>query len=99
LSGSVWSIRFDSLGNSFEVNVSAASALVALAAAERVELVLDGALDDQLRAEAGQLGQRAFGVRGGHSFGEQGVDLGLDLRRRRYGASHGVGLPSWSCRT
>jgi hypothetical protein len=28
---------------------------------------------------------------------KQPVDLLLDLRRRRYGASHGVGLPSWSC--
>jgi hypothetical protein len=72
------------------------AALVALAAEEGVELVFDGALDDQLGAEAGELAQRAFGVGGRQALGEQGVDLILDVGRRRYGASHGVGLPSWS---
>jgi NAD dependent epimerase/dehydratase family len=32
----------------------------------------------------------------GHPNGEQPLDLFLDLRRRRYGASHGVGSPSSS---
>jgi hypothetical protein len=61
------------------------SALVALAAEERVELVLNGALDDQLRAEAGQLGQRAFGVRGGALL-------------RRAGRRSGTGSPSTAVR-
>jgi hypothetical protein len=72
------------------------SALVALAAQEGVELVLDGALDDQLGPEAGELRERSLGVSGRQAVGEQEVDLALDVGRRRYGASHGVGLPSWS---
>jgi hypothetical protein len=68
-------------------------ALIARAAKPRVELVLDRALDDQPGPEPGQLRQRLARVLT-HPHGEQPVDLFLDLRRRRYGTSHGVGPPS-----
>jgi len=58
------------------------SALVAGAAEPGVELVLDRALDDQPRAELRQLGERLARVLAG-SDGEQLVDLGFYLRRRR----------------
>jgi hypothetical protein len=58
-----------------------------------VELVLHGALDDQPGPEPGQLRQRLPGFSPTPN-GKQGVDLLLDLRRRRYGASHGEGPPS-----
>jgi hypothetical protein len=73
-------------------------ALVARPAQPGVELVLDRALDDQPRTKSGQLRQRLARVLA-DPHGQQLVDLPLDLRRRRYGASHGVGPPSSSCRT
>ena len=66
-------------------------ALIARAAQPGVELVLDRPLDDQPRAELRQLRQRLARVLA-HPHGQQLVDLLLDLRRRRYGTSHGVGL-------
>nr|WP_259315733.1 phosphoribulokinase [Capillimicrobium parvum] len=66
-------------------------ALVSGAAQPRVELLLDRALDDQPRAELGQLRQRLARVLA-NPDGQQLVDLSFELRRRRYGASHGVGL-------
>ena len=66
-------------------------ALVAGPAQPRVELLLDRALDDQPRAELGQLRQRSARVLP-NADGQQLVDLSFDLRRRRYGTSHGVGL-------
>jgi len=71
-------------------------ALIARAAEPGVELVLDRALDDQPRPQLRQLRQRLARVRTDPN-GQQLVDLVLDLRRRRYGSPHGVGLPSWSC--
>jgi hypothetical protein len=66
-------------------------ALVALSPEEGAELLLDRTLDDQLSTEAGELRKRALGVACRQAPGEQGVGLLLDLRRRRYGAFHGVG--------
>src|SRR4051794_17598476 len=71
-------------------------ALIARPAQPGVELVLDRALDDQSGTELRQLRQRLARVLT-HPNGQQLVDLVLDLRRRRYGSPHGVGLPSWSC--
>src|ERR687887_1925646 len=71
-------------------------ALIARAAKPGVELVLNRALDDQSRPEPGQLRQRLARVLA-HPHGEQLIDLRFDLRRRRYGTSHGVGPPSMSC--
>src|SRR5215211_870048 len=71
-------------------------ALIARSAKPGVELVLDRALDDQPRPELRELRERLPGVLT-NPHGQQLVDLLLNLRRRRYGASHGVGLPSWSC--
>jgi hypothetical protein len=71
-------------------------ALIARAAEPGVELVLDRALDDHPRPELRQLRQRLARVLTDPN-GQQLVDLVLDLRRRRYGSPHGVGLPSWSC--
>jgi hypothetical protein len=71
-------------------------ALIARPAQPGVELVLDGALDDQPRPELRQFRERLAGVLT-DPHGQEPVDLLLDLRRRRYGASHGVGPPSSSC--
>src|SRR5439155_10899136 len=71
-------------------------ALIARPPEPRVELVLDRALDDQSRSEPRELRQRLARIVA-DSDREQPVDLLLDLRRRRYGASHGVGPPSSSC--
>jgi hypothetical protein len=68
-------------------------ALIARPAQPRVELLLDRALDDQPRPEPGQLRQRLARVLA-HPHGQQPVDRLLDLRRRRYRTSHGVGPPS-----
>ena len=40
---------------------------------------------------------RAPGAGSRRPHGKQRIDLLLDFRRWRYGAFHGVGLPSWSC--
>src|ERR671916_3217341 len=58
-----------------------------------VELVLNGALNDQPGPEPCELRQRLARVIA-DPHGEQPVDLFFDLRRRRYGTSHGVGPPS-----
>jgi hypothetical protein len=72
------------------------SALITRPTKPSVELILNRALDDQPGAQLGELRQRLPGILT-HPHGKQLIDLLLDLRRRRYGASHGVGLPSWSC--
>jgi hypothetical protein len=72
------------------------TALIARPPEPRVELVLHGPLDDQPGAELGQLRQRLARVLT-HPDSQQLVDLFFDLRRRRYGTSHGVGPPSSSC--
>src|SRR5206468_2213956 len=56
-----------------------------------VELLLDRPLNDQPGAEPGELGQHLLRVID-HPPGQQLVDARLYLRRRRYRASHGVGL-------
>jgi hypothetical protein len=66
-------------------------ALIPSAPQPGVELVLDRALDDQPGAEFRQLRQRLPRVLP-DSHAKQPIDLLLDLRRRRYGTSHGVGL-------
>jgi hypothetical protein len=66
-------------------------ALITRPAQPGVELVLHGALDDQPGPEPGELRQRLARVLA-DPHGKQLVDLLLDLRRRRYGTSHGVGL-------
>src|SRR5439155_14436420 len=66
-------------------------ALIARPAKPGVELVLHSALDDQSGAELGETRQRLPRVLT-NSHGEQLVDLVFNLRRRRYGTSHGVGL-------
>jgi hypothetical protein len=68
-------------------------ALIARPPEPRVELVLDRALDDQPSTELRELRQRLARVLADPD-GEQLVDLRFDLRRRRYGTSHGVGPPS-----
>jgi hypothetical protein len=68
-------------------------ALIARATEPGVELVLHGPLDDQPRPQPRQLRQRLARVLT-HPHGQQPLDLLLDLRRRRYGTSHGVGPPS-----
>src|SRR5262249_32853684 len=64
---------------------------VASAAQPRVELVLHRALDDQPRPQPRQFGQRLPWVLA-DPHGQQVLDLLFNLRRRRYGTSHGVGL-------
>src|SRR5437764_4036377 len=66
-------------------------ALVASAAKPLLELILDRPLDDQPGAEPGQLGQHLLRIID-QPVREQLVDARLYLRRRRYRASHGVGL-------
>jgi hypothetical protein len=66
-------------------------ALVASATQPGVELLLDRPLDDQPGAEPTELGQHLLRLID-HPPRQQLVDLSLYLRRRRYGASHGVGL-------
>jgi hypothetical protein len=73
-------------------------ALIARSTQPGLELILDRPLNDQSGAEPRQLRERLSGVLADPD-GKQPIDLFLYLRRRRYGASHGVGLPSWSCRT
>jgi hypothetical protein len=68
-------------------------ALISGATQPRVELILDRALDDQPGAEPRELRQRLARVLTDPDS-QQPVDLLLDLRRRRYRASHGVGPPS-----
>jgi hypothetical protein len=70
---------------------------IARAAQPSVELVLDRALDDQPSPKLRELRQRLARVLT-HPDSQQPVDLLLDLRRRRYGTSHGVGPPSSSLR-
>jgi hypothetical protein len=67
------------------------SAFIARPAQPRVELVLHRALNDQPSAQPRELRQRLARVLT-HPHAKQPVDLLLDLRRRRYGTSHGVGL-------
>ena len=71
-------------------------ALIARAPKPRVELILHRSLDDQSGAEPRELRQRLTRALA-NPDSEQPVDLLLDLRRRRYRASHGVGPPSSSC--
>ena len=66
-------------------------ALIASATQPGIELLLDRPLDDQPSAEPRELAQHLLRVIDQPST-EQLVDLSLYLRRRRYGASHGVGL-------
>jgi hypothetical protein len=66
-------------------------ALIARPPQPGVDLVLDGALDDQPGTQPGELRQRLARVLA-DPHGQQLVDLLLDLHRRRYGTSHGVGL-------
>src|SRR5919106_1584487 len=68
-------------------------ALIARTAKPGVELVLDRPLDDQPGPGPRQLRQRLAWVIADPP-GKQPVDLFFDLRRRRYGTSHGVGPPS-----
>src|SRR5439155_8323842 len=56
-----------------------------------VELLLDRPLNDQPSAQPAELGEHLLRVID-QSPRQQPVNLGLYLRRRRYGASHGVGL-------
>jgi hypothetical protein len=60
----------------------------------RVELVLDRTLDNQPGPQPPAQTATRAGSR--HPHGEQLVGPLLDLRRRRYGTSHGVGPPSSS---
>src|SRR5512142_896376 len=74
-------------------------ALIPSAAQPAIELVLDRALDDQLRAKRRQLRQRALRILSSQPTGQQPVDPLLNLRRRRYVTSHGVRLLQSSCWT
>ena len=66
-------------------------ALIASPAPPRIELLLDRPLNDQPSAESRELRQHLLRVID-HPLRHQLVDTRLYLRRRRYGASHGVGL-------
>jgi hypothetical protein len=68
-------------------------ALIARPAQPGVELVLDRALDDRPRPQFREVRERLPRVLT-DPHGQQLVDLLLNLRRRRYGTSHGVGPPS-----
>src|SRR4029453_3743571 len=68
-------------------------ALVTSPAQPGIELVPNPPVDDQPGAKLGELRQRLPRVLA-DPHGQQLVDLRLDLRRRRYGTSHGVGPPS-----
>src|SRR5207253_1264611 len=57
----------------------------------RVELVLDSPLDDQPGTEPRQLRQRLARALPNPNR-QHLLDPGFNLRRRRYGTSHGVGL-------
>jgi hypothetical protein len=66
-------------------------ALIASPTQPLIELVLHSPLDDQPGAQLRQLRQRLARVlTDPHS--KQLIDLLFNLRRRRYGTSHGVGL-------
>jgi hypothetical protein len=65
--------------------------LVASATQPAIELLLDRPLNDQPGTEPRKLGEHLLWVVD-YALPKQLVDLGLYLRRRRYGASHGVGL-------
>src|SRR5947209_4543153 len=56
-----------------------------------IELLLDRPLNDQPGTQPGEVTKRLLRITD-HALSEQPVDLSLYLRRRRYGASHGVGL-------
>src|ERR1700733_13005614 len=66
-------------------------ALIPSTAQPAVELLLDRPLNDQPRPEPTKLGQHLLRVID-HALRQDLVDLSLYLRRRRYRASHGVGL-------
>jgi hypothetical protein len=66
-------------------------ALITRPAQPGVELLLHRPLNDQPGAKLRQLRQRPARVIA-DPHGQQSVDPSLDLRRRRYGTSHGVGL-------
>jgi hypothetical protein len=66
-------------------------ALITSPAQPGIELLLDRPLNDQPRPEPGELTQHLLRIIN-QPLTEQLVDLSLYLRRRRYGASHGVGL-------
>jgi hypothetical protein len=66
-------------------------ALIPSPAQPAIELLLDRPLNDQPRAESSELAQHLLRVID-HAATEQLVDLSLYHRRRRYRASHGVGL-------
>src|SRR5262245_3831285 len=66
-------------------------ALITRPAQPRIELVLHRTLDDQPRPEPRQLRQRLARALT-HPHSQQILDLHFNLRRRRYGTSHGVGL-------
>src|SRR5439155_5759756 len=74
-------------------------ALITRTSQPRVELILHGPLDDQPRAQPRELGQRLRRRLADRHRGQQPINLLLYLRRWRYGASHGVGLPSRLVRT
>jgi hypothetical protein len=67
--------------------------LIARPPKPRVELILHRPLDDQPGAQLRELRQRLPRVLT-NPHGKQRIDLLLDLPRRRYGTSHGVGPPS-----
>jgi hypothetical protein len=71
--------------------LTAASALIASPTQPRVKLNLNSTLDDQPSPQPGQLRQHLARVIT-HPNSEQLTDPGFNLRRRRYGTSHGVGL-------
>jgi hypothetical protein len=73
-------------------------AFIARPTEPRVELILNSALDDQSGAELREPRERLSRVLT-NPHGEQLVDLIFNLRRRRYGTSHGVGLLHRLCRT
>jgi hypothetical protein len=66
-------------------------ALIPSPAQPRIELLLDRPLNDQPSAKPPELRQHLLRVID-YPPGHQLVDARLYLRRRRYGASHGVGL-------
>jgi hypothetical protein len=56
-----------------------------------IELILHSPLNDQPGTQLGELRQRLAGILA-NTHSQQLADLLFDLRQRRYGTSHGVGL-------
>jgi hypothetical protein len=65
-----------------QATLTLGATLIATATKPLIELVLDGPLDDQTGTESGEVTKHLLRVIN-HALGQQLVDVGLYLRRRR----------------